>query len=104
MTLEGSPELEVAHRTAALRGDTSPPENPEDEVDFHYVCIVPSLHDGRLFWMDGMRQGPIDLHLSLKETEDLLDDPVLKIVRDFIAKYSGADDNIGFNLMALVYD
>jgi ubiquitin carboxyl-terminal hydrolase L3 len=101
LALEESLELKEAHTSAAVRGDTRPPDNADVEVDFHYACLVDSAHDrGRLLWMDGDRKGPIDLGITLAEEEDLLSDQALDVVRSFIAKYG--DGSVNYNLMALV--
>ena len=95
--LENFQELEDAYRTAALQGDSTPPENPEDEVDFHYICYVKS-RTGRLYAMDGDKQGPEDMDVRLHEEDDLLSEKALSAVRRAIQQGEG---NVNFSLMAL---
>ncbi|KAI0092752.1 ubiquitin hydrolase L3 [Irpex rosettiformis] len=100
LILENSSELEAAHTSAAVKGDTAPPDNAEDEVDFHYVAFVRSLKNGHLYEMDGDNWGPFDLGVSLGDDEDLLTESVLEVVRAFIRR--NENDKGGFGLMALV--
>ncbi|KAG8995585.1 ubiquitinyl hydrolase 1 [Tulasnella sp. JGI-2019a] len=99
LVLEEDEELEKAYTTAATEGDSAVPENPEDEVDFHYVAFIKSTKNGNLYLMDGDRKGPVDLELSLTESDDLLSEPVLEVVRKFIQMEGG--ENLNFSLMAL---
>jgi len=63
----------------ARRSDSAAPENAEEEVEFHCVCFVKSLRDGRMYEMDshiyemdGDRiSGPVDWGL-LGPGDDLL--------------------------------
>lgn len=96
--LENSAELERAYASAAAQGQTVPPENPEDEVDFHYVCFARSRRDGQIYELDGDKPGPVGSEVLLGEDEDLLSQLSLAVVRDFTAR-CGAD--LGFNLLAL---
>ncbi|CAI4211548.1 unnamed protein product [Parascedosporium putredinis] len=99
LVLEQSQELEDAYNRVAAEGDTVAPENAEDEVDFHYVCFVRSSENGRLYELDGDRQGPIDRGAVLGPGEDVLGEGGLNVIREYIEKGQG---NIGFSLMALV--
>lgn len=99
LALEDSKELEEAYASVASKGDTAPPENPEVDVDYHYICFVKSQQNGHLYQMDGMRKRPLDLG-PLSTEEDVLSDACLRVIRDMIASEQGA--NLGFNLMALV--
>ena len=98
--LEGSTELEKIHTAAALKGDTAPPEQPDDEVDGHYICFVRSGKDGHIYLLDGDRKGPLDLGIMLKEGEDMLSEPALEAMRSQIRLEEGS--NMNFNLLALV--
>lgn len=100
LVLEGSPELETIHTTAALKGDTAPPEHAGDEVDGHYICFVQSSKDGHVYLLDGGRKGPLDVGITLKEGEDMLSEPALEAVRSLINLEDGK--NLNFNLLALV--
>ncbi|KAG8909395.1 ubiquitinyl hydrolase 1 [Tulasnella sp. 408] len=99
LSLEDSDDLEKAHAAAAQKGDSAVPEDPEDEVDYHYICFVKSNKNGHLYQLDGDRKGPVDLEISLAEGEDLMEKKVLDILRGFI--YGEDGDNQNFSLMAL---
>ncbi|KAI0346890.1 cysteine proteinase [Trametopsis cervina] len=58
LVLEDSAELEKVYTAAALQGDTAPPDNAEDEVDFHYICFARSNKSGKLYELDGDKWGP----------------------------------------------
>ena len=96
--LEGSVELEEAHREAAMQGDSVVPENAEDEVDYHYICFVKSRKDGHLYELDGDKKGPIDM--GPMDGEDLLEGPGQGAIRACVNAEQGA--NAGFALLALV--
>jgi len=100
LVLEGSQELEAAHTSVAVKGDSAVPGSPEDEVDCHYVCFVKSHESGHLYEMDGDRKGPVDLGAVLKGDEDLLCDAGLEIIRKYISREEGR--NLSFGLLALV--
>jgi ubiquitin carboxyl-terminal hydrolase L3 len=100
LALEGSEELALAHKTAALQGDTEAPQDPEDEVDYHYICFVPSQGDSYIYELDGDCKGPIKTNVKLDAGEDILSDKALNLVRAYIDRENGL--NVGFNLMALV--
>ena len=96
--LEDNEEVESAYATVARQGDSEVPENPEDEVEFHYVCFVRSPKSGHIYELDGDRKGPIDRG-KFEGAEDMLSEGCLNLVRDFITKEKG---NLNFSLMALV--
>jgi ubiquitin carboxyl-terminal hydrolase L3 len=100
LALEASEELASAHKTAALQGDTEAPQDPEDEVDYHYICFVPSQDDSYIYELDGDCKGPIKTNIKLDTGEDMLVDKALNLVRAYIDRENGL--NVGFNLMALV--
>ena len=81
----------------ALQGDSEVPANPEDEVDFHYVCFVKSHRNGHLYELDGDRKGPIDWGL-LGPDDDVLSEKGLGAIREFIGRVSRS---MGFSLLAL---
>ncbi|KAI0856273.1 ubiquitin carboxyl-terminal hydrolase, family 1 [Xylaria cubensis] len=94
--LENDVELKSKYNSVAVLGDTDPPENPEDEVDFHYVCFVKSHHSSHLFILDGDRNGPVDRGLMTED--DLLSKQGIEAIKEFI----GHNDNGGnFSLLAL---
>ncbi|KAI0457958.1 ubiquitin carboxyl-terminal hydrolase, family 1 [Xylaria acuta] len=93
--LENDTELESKYASVAVLGDTEAPENPEDEVDFHYVCFVKSHRRSNLFVLDGDR-GPVDK--GLLAGDDLLSKQGIEAIKEFI----GHHDNGGkFSLLAL---
>ncbi|VBB77981.1 Putative ubiquitin carboxyl-terminal hydrolase [Podospora comata] len=94
--LENDTNLEAAYKTVALQGDSAVPENPEDEVDFHYVCFVRSPKNGHLYELDGDRKGPINL--GEFEEDDLLSEQGLRVLREFIEK---TECEGGVSLLAL---
>ncbi|KAF7330047.1 Ubiquitin carboxyl-terminal hydrolase [Mycena kentingensis (nom. inval.)] len=92
--LESSQAIADAHRKAAIQGSTAVPD-AEDEVDHHYICFVKSP-DGRIYELDGDKNGYVDQESFLEGERDLLAGG-LKLVRSFIK-----DDSQQFQLMALV--
>ncbi|KAI1323738.1 ubiquitin carboxyl-terminal hydrolase, family 1 [Xylariaceae sp. FL0255] len=92
--LENDSELESKYHSVALLGDTEAPENPEDEVDFHYVCFVKS--HGDLYVLDGDRNWPISK--GALPGDDLLSEQGVLAIKEFI---SGHDNGGGFSLLAL---
>ncbi|KAJ7165106.1 hypothetical protein C8R46DRAFT_952616 [Mycena filopes] len=93
--LEASLGIADAYRKAATQGSTAVP-NAEDEVDFHYVCFVQSPLNGRLYDLDGDKNGPADRDGGLEGERDILRGG-LKLAESYIQ--SG---NSQFQLMALV--
>lgn len=79
-----------------MQGSSKVPDDPEDEVDFHYVCFVRSQTDGRLYELDGDRKGPIDRGPVV----DLLTPSGLNIIREYIKLEQG---NMYFGLIALCF-
>lgn len=97
--LETSTELEELYAQAAMSGDTPVPENAEEEVDYHYVCFTKDKSGG-VIELDGDRKGPIDRGVLLNQDDDMLSEAGTEVVRRYIERER--DQNIGFNLMALV--
>jgi ubiquitin carboxyl-terminal hydrolase L3 len=97
--LETSEELEAAHASVAIKGDTAAPQSAEDEVDHHYICFVRSNDDGHLYELDGDCAGPIDTGVVIPLEQDVLCDAALEKVREYIRR---AEGDLGFGLMALV--
>ncbi|KAI1367095.1 ubiquitin carboxyl-terminal hydrolase, family 1 [Xylaria arbuscula] len=94
--LENDAELETKYTSVAVLGDTEAPENPEDEVDFHYVCFVKSHRNGNLFILDGDHSGPVDK--GLLSENDLLSKQGIEAIQQFISQH---DNGGGFSLLAL---
>ncbi|TPX14028.1 uncharacterized protein E0L32_000422 [Thyridium curvatum] len=95
--LEDDEQLESAYKAVALQGDSEVPGNPEDEVDFHYVCFVKSHKNGHLYELDGDRKGPVDWG-RLDSEDDVLSEKGLGVIREFIG---GISRGVGFSLLAL---
>lgn len=70
----------------------------KDEDVFHFVGYIPI--DGRLYELDGLKDGPIDLGAVGPDQEWL--NVVRPIIEERMQKYS--EGEIHFNLMALVSD
>ncbi|PKX96924.1 ubiquitin carboxyl-terminal hydrolase isozyme L1 [Aspergillus novofumigatus IBT 16806] len=83
--IEDDADLEAAYKAVSLQGDSEVPENPEDEVDFHYVCFVKSHRNGHLYELDGDRNGPIDRGL-LGPNEDVLSMSGLSVIQEFVQR------------------
>ena len=96
LALEASAELETSHSAAAHQGDSTVPSSAEDEVGYHYICLVKSHKTGNLFLMNGGLKGPVDRGPI---DGDVLSKDALNVVREYIQREK--DDNIGFSLMAL---
>jgi ubiquitin carboxyl-terminal hydrolase L3 len=96
--LEESAELERAHRSVAVKGDTAAPEHGDVEVECHYLCFVRSQKDGHLYELDGDLKGPTDTGVVLEAGQDVLCEDALKLVKQYI-DHSG---NVNFGLLALV--
>uniref|UniRef100_A0A914W8Q5 Ubiquitin carboxyl-terminal hydrolase n=1 Tax=Plectus sambesii TaxID=2011161 RepID=A0A914W8Q5_9BILA len=71
---------------------------PEKDDNYHFVTYVPIK--GRVYELDGLREGPIDLG-PVAEGQDWLD-AVRPVIEKRIQKYS--EGEIHFNLMAVVPD
>lgn len=100
--LENSAELEDAYAAVAHQGSSRVPDSAEDEVDFHYVCLVRSRGNGRLYELDGDRRGPVDRGLVVGSGEEDLLAPgagAVDVVRAYMEHEGG---NANFSLMALV--
>lgn len=98
MALENDEELERVYAEVASTGDTHAPDNPEDEVDFHYIAFVKSHVDGHLYQLDGDRKRPSKLAL-LEAEEDVMSEECLARIRGMMAQEA---DNVNFSLLALV--
>uniref|UniRef100_T1JFA8 Ubiquitin carboxyl-terminal hydrolase n=1 Tax=Strigamia maritima TaxID=126957 RepID=T1JFA8_STRMM len=68
----------------------------KDDDVFHFVAYMPI--DGRLYELDGLKEGPVDLGQISPEGDWL--EIVRPIIEERILKYS--NDEIHFNLMAIV--
>lgn len=70
----------------------------KDEEVFHFVTYIPI--DGRLYELDGLKEGPIDLG-PVAEGQEWLN-TVRPIIEKRMQKYN--EGEIHFNLMAVVSD
>ncbi|XP_030766148.1 ubiquitin carboxyl-terminal hydrolase isozyme L5 [Sitophilus oryzae] len=70
----------------------------KEEDAFHFISYIPI--DGRLYELDGLKQGPIDLGPISPDSE--WTDVVRPIIEKRIQRYS--EGEIHFNLMAIVSD
>ncbi len=95
-TLEDDEELAAEYKVVALQGDTQPPANAEDEVDFHYICFVKSHKDGNRYALDGSRKGPVNW--GPVAGDDMLSEECLRVVKEFILSVA---KDVGFNMLAL---
>lgn len=98
LALENNQELERAYAEVAQKGDTAPPANAEDEVDYHYIAFVKSHINSHLYQLDGDRKRPHKL-TRLGEKEDLLSEKCLDVIRGMMSE---ENVNVNFSLMALV--
>lgn len=96
VALENDAELDSVYHQVALQGQSEVPANPEDEVDFHYVCFVKSHKDNHLYLLDGDRKGPVDC--GVFSGEDILSKAGLEIIKAFISRVARG---LGFSLLAL---
>lgn len=72
-------------------------KNSKDEDVFHFISYLPI--NGRLYELDGLKEGPIDL--GVIDGQNWLD-VVRPVIEKRIQKYS--EGEIHFNLMAMVSD
>jgi ubiquitin carboxyl-terminal hydrolase L3 len=96
--LENDMELESAYRMVATRGTSAVPANPEDEVDFHYVCFVKSNKNNHLYELDSDRKGPKDRG-PLQPNDDVLSESGRIAIKEFIQREDGQNSN--FSLLVL---
>lgn len=104
LAIESSKEIEFFYHEAATAdryNDSEVPDDPEEEVDFHYIAFVKSSGNGHVYQMDGDCKGPIDLGGIVPEGEDMLGESMLKVVKGFMKE---DPDNLHFHLIALCSD
>nr|CAI5846489.1 unnamed protein product [Callosobruchus analis] len=100
LTISNSPVIRTVHNSFARQQlfEFDPSMANKSEDVFHFVSYVPI--DGRLYELDGLKQGPIDLGAIPPDTE--WTDIVRPIIEKRIQRYS--EGEIHFNLMAIVSD
>ncbi|XP_041986631.1 ubiquitin carboxyl-terminal hydrolase isozyme L5 [Aricia agestis] len=100
LTLSNSQTIRSAHNSMSQQTifEFDPKVASKDEDAYHFVGYIPI--DGRLYELDGLRDGPID-HGPIAPQQDWLD-----VVRPIIMKRINVytEGEIHFNLMALVSD
>ncbi|XP_072399273.1 ubiquitin carboxyl-terminal hydrolase isozyme L5 [Diabrotica undecimpunctata] len=100
LTISNSPVIRTVHNSFARQQlfEFDPTMANKNDDAFHFVSYVPI--DGRLYELDGLKQGPIDLGAIPAEAE--WTDIVRPIIEKRIQRYS--EGEIHFNLMAIVSD
>lgn len=100
LTISNSSVIRSVHNSFARQTlfELDPTAAPKSEDVFHFVGYVPI--DGRLYELDGLKPGPIDLGPVTNEAE--WTEVVKPIIEKRIKKYS--EGEIHFNLMAIVSD
>lgn len=100
LTLSNSQTIRGAHNSMANQTlfEFDPKMATKDDEAYHFVGYMPI--DGRLYELDGLREGPID-HGPVAPDQDWLD-----VVRPIIVKRINVytEGEIRINLMALVSD
>ena len=91
-----SENLEAAHQSAAVTGDTDAPD-ANDEIDLHFVAFVKGK-DGHLWELEGGRKGPLDRG-QLGPDDDALCEAALELGVKRYIKMSGGD--LRFSCVAL---
>ena len=100
LALSNSEDIRAVHNSFARQSvfEFDAKFAKEDDDVFHFVAYVPIK--GRLYELDGLRDGPID-HGAFPENTDWIS-AVRPIIEARIAKYQAGE--IHFNLMAVVQD
>lgn len=98
--LETSPNIALAHASAATQGDTAPP-SADESVDLHFVAFVKSA-ENNLWELDGRRKGPLNRG-KLQPEDDVLAENALDLgVRKFLKREEkGQGGEMRFSLIAL---
>lgn len=100
LALNNSDVIRLVHNTFARQQmfefDSKPAEKDDDV--FHFISYVP--FEGRLYELDGLREGPIDLG-AIPDKSDWIE-AVRPVIEKRIQQYN--EDEIQFNLMAVVAD
>lgn len=100
LTISNSEKIRTVHNSFARQQlfEFDPSLSSKSEDVFHFVSYVPI--DGRLYELDGLKSGPIDLGALPADTD--WTDFVRPIIEKRMLKYS--EGEIHFNLMAIVSD
>lgn len=100
LTLSNASQIRTVHNSFARQTlfELDSKNQNKDEDVYHFIGYVPI--DGRLYELDGLKEGPIDL--GAIATEQNWIDVVRPIIEKRMNKYS--EGEIHFNLMAIVSD
>lgn len=100
LTLSNSETIRSAHNAMARQTlfEYDPKTPTQEEEAYHFIGYIPI--DGRLYELDGLKDGPID-HGPISSDQDWLN-VVRPIIMKRINKYT--EGEIHFNLMALISD
>ncbi|XP_057663995.1 ubiquitin carboxyl-terminal hydrolase isozyme L5 [Diorhabda carinulata] len=100
LTISNSVVIRTVHNSFAREQvfDFGPSAGQKNEDVFHFVSYVPI--DGRLYELDGLKQGPIDLGAVPADTD--WTEAVRPVISKRIQRY--CEGEIHFNLMAIVSD
>ncbi|KAL9615033.1 MAG: hypothetical protein Q9167_000565 [Letrouitia subvulpina] len=98
--LEKSPNIALAHASAAAQGDSAPP-SADESIDLHFVAFVKSA-ENNLWELDGRRKGPLNRG-KLQPEDDVLAESALDLgVRKFLKREEeGQGGEMRFSLIAL---
>ncbi|KAL0852292.1 hypothetical protein ABMA28_000500 [Loxostege sticticalis] len=100
LTLSNSQTIRSAHNSMSQQAvfEVDPKAPTKDDDAYHFVGYMPI--DGRLYELDGLKEGPID-HGPIAPEQDWLD-----VVRPIIMKRINVytEGEIHFNLLAVVSD
>ena len=98
LALSNSDEIRAVHNSFARQSvfEFDAKFAKEDDDVFHFVAYVPIK--GRLYELDGLREGPLD-HGAIPEGQDWIS-TVKPIIEARISKYQAGE--IHFNLMAVI--
>lgn len=100
LALSNSEEIRSVHNSFSRQSifELDSKVATKDDDVFHFVSYVPI--DGRLYELDGLREGPIDHGPISNESEWL--DYAAPIIEQRMAKYQAGE--IHFNLMGIIQD
>jgi len=100
LSLGSSQEIREVHNSFARQSVFELDQKMADKDDdvFHFVTFVPIK--GRIYELDGLKEGPVD-HGKVPEGTDWLD-KVIPVLMERMAKYQAGE--IQFNLMAVIQD
>ncbi|XP_073843991.1 ubiquitin carboxy-terminal hydrolase L5 [Musca autumnalis] len=100
LTLSNASQIRTVHNSFARQTlfELDSKNQNKDEDVYHFIGYVPI--EGRLYELDGLKEGPIDLG-AISEGQNWID-VVRPIIEKRMNKYS--EGEIHFNLMAIVSD